>query len=227
MITKVIGIWALFALHFIFDKVGTNISKKILNTNTIHYNTRWFFIHTLSNFLVSVIGLPDLLDCLNNTGNCYEDRMTKYSEISFWVTNMAHLYHIIYFYKHMKRADWIHHLTMFGICGPLGYISNRKLASVAAWFMTGFPGMLDYFLLWLVKLNKLNPKIEKLLYVYISILIRSPGCLFVCFLSIPGLINYNNIKELILHISALLFVFWNGQYYMTMTIRDATRKAIL
>ena len=222
-----LGILAIFYLHYAFDCLGTKISKSILKTDNLHYNTRWFFVHFLSNLLVTTIGLPDFLDCLNNTGTCYDDRMTTYSKWSFWVTNMCHLYHILFYFKHMKKPDWIHHLVMFGLCGPLGYISNRKLASVAAWFMTGYPGMIDYFLLWLVKLKKINPRFEKLMYIYISLLIRSPGCLFVIFLSIPGLINFNNIKELLLHLTALLFVFWNGQYYLAITIRDAAKKGIL
>ena len=71
------------------------------------------------------------------------------------------------------------------VSGPLTFTYNMtKPAMIALWFMTGFPGSVDYFLLWLVKLGFVDKKTEKESYLLISVLFRSSGCLFAVFLQL-------------------------------------------
>ena len=113
------------------------------------------------------------------------------------------------------------------ICSPLTYLLNSIVTDVGLLFICGIPGLLDYSLLWFVKLQLVSKYYEKLFYVYISVLIRSPGILFSIFLGIPAIINsyyeYNYLF-FFLSLSNMAFSYWNAQYYMAITCRDASKK---
>tara|TARA_B100000780_G_scaffold150581_3_gene105190 strand:- start:54 stop:464 length:411 start_codon:yes stop_codon:yes gene_type:complete len=136
---------------------------------------------------------------------------------------------MMFFTKYLKNAEWIHHIVMCIICSPLTYLLDSIVTDVGLLFICGIPGLLDYSLLWLVKLNLMRSKYEKLIYVFISVLIRSPGILFSIFLGIPSIINSydNNDSIFFLTICNMGFSYWNAQYYMTITCRDAVKKNIL
>ena len=61
---------------------------------------------------------------------------------------------------------------MVGVTGPLAVYYPTKQTSCALWFMTGLPGMLDYGLLWLVKMKYIHKNREKLAYKHINTWIR-------------------------------------------------------
>ena len=70
---------------------------------------------------------------------------------------------------------------MCGFNGLVFYHQGLKIQSVTAFFCSGLPGMIDYFLLYLVKLDLLDKKIEKDVYLFLTTYIRSPGCLLIMF----------------------------------------------
>ena len=96
------------------------------------------------------------------------------------------------------------------------------------------PGCIDYFLLYLVKINKLSKNLEKKIYVYLTTWIRSPGICYVCIMSIYGFpyiyeksIQNNNIYIFLACLTSTVLTFWNGQYYMYITVRDSVKKKIV
>ena len=54
---------------------------------------------------------------------------------------------------------------MVGITGPLAVYFPSKQTASGLWFMSGFPGMLDYLLLRMVKMNLIDKQIEKNLLI--------------------------------------------------------------
>lgn len=196
---------------------------KFKNTKLI----KWFFVHSITNYFIADYCINDMILCLNNINTCYSIKWNNYSYNAYYLSILLHIYHLL-FYK-VTKTDIIHHLVMCGIAGPLIYFQDTILSSTSLFFMSGLPGMIDYFILFLVKIGKFNSLKQKTNYINICIWLRSPGCLLCVFASIPGLIIYYNtnlVKFYTLLIMAIL-VFWNGQYYLMKTINDYITKYTL
>ena len=189
---------------------------------------RWFYIHSLGNLVVTYYSSNDVLKCSLYSNSCFYINWNNNSYNSFLISEFIHIYHIIFF--KLKKNDYLHHFLMCFICGLSAYYFQSILSTFSTFFLTGLPGMIDYFLLFLVKIGKIDYMTEKKAYIYIITWIRSPGCILVLGYSIPGLYYYILQNELlnfiILFISSLL-VFWNGQYYLSLTYHDYYYKNII
>lgn len=226
---------------FITDSVSIKIAKKIDKSINIknNQNIRWFFIHCISNLFVTINAIPDLLVCLLDPYNIYKYQWNNYSYNTFYISVITHIYHISFF--NITPADRLHHGLMVLIAGSIEYYNKSIISSAALFFISGLPGCIDYFLLFLVKLNKISKKREKIIYLYLSAYIRSPGA---CIISVMGLYNLkrefnnysnnilnnysnnilnnnsNNILNSIISLLSCILVFWNGQYYLMLSSID-------
>ena len=207
---------------FITDSASIIIAKKIDKSIDIkkNQNIRWFFIHFISNLFVTINAIPDLRLCLLDPYNIYKYKWTCPSYNTFYISVITHIYHIIFF--NLTTADRLHHGLMVLIAGSIEYYKKSIISPAALFFITGLPGCIDYFLLFLVKLNKLSKKREKIIYLYLSAYIRSPGA---CIISVMGLYNFkhefnNSILNGIISLISCLLVFWNGQYYLIISSVD-------
>ena len=207
---------------FITDNASIIIAKKIDKSINIknNQNIRWFFIHFISNLFVTINAIPDLKLCLLEPYNIYKYQWTSSSYNTFNISVITHLYHILFF--NLTTADRLHHGLMVLIAGSIEYYKKSIICPAALFFLTGLPGCIDYFLLFLVKLNKISKKREKIIYLYLTAYIRSPGA---CIISIMGLYNLknefnNNILNGIITLISSLLVFWNGQYYLMISSID-------
>ena len=156
----------MFLNLFLIDYIAVFLSN-LINQKIKHHNTRWFFIHTYVNLCTTYFSLPSFNYSLNNIGTAYLTKWDNNSYITFWFALVGHVYHMIFFYKKLKNAEWMHHIIMCLICGPLTYYIQSILSTVALLFLCGIPGLIDYFLLWLVKLKMVDTKFEKKMYVLV------------------------------------------------------------
>ena len=188
----------------------------------IPHNARWFFIHSLGNCIVALVGTNDLIYCMLHIGSCASTDWNYYSFLTFVVATVVHFYHMVFFWSKLSKDEWFHHGIMVGISAPLSLYFPTRVSTVAICFLTGYPGMIDYFLLWLVKMKFLRRETEKVANAWINILVRSPGCLFASFLGIPLLLEGNWVA---LILTALCF--WNGQYYMVKSLGSTYLAGVL
>lgn len=173
-------------------------------------NIRWFFIHCISNCFVAYYGISDLKKCLRNP---YEIDKFSWDENSWNVMNMAnltHFYHCLFF--KLTKADIIHHVSMVAIAGSIEYYQQNIICPAVLFFLSGFPGSIDYFLLFLVKLDLFSKNREKEIYLYITTYIRGPGACILSYISLYNFYITNNFN--IFYILSNILVFWNGQYYL-------------
>ena len=212
--------------QYLYTRVGPGSTLLKAGPVEIPHNARWFFIHALTNGIVALAGSHDLVYCLGNVNTCAGERWSDSSFTAFMIAIVCHLYHIIFFWSHLTQRDWIHHSIMIGLCAPLCLLYPSRAGAVALCFLTGYPGMIDYFLLWCVKMRWVELELERLCNVWINVWIRSPGCLFTCFLTLP-ILGQNNLSQLILPLILIMLVFWNGQYYMMLTVRDYGKRISL
>ena len=200
------------------------LSKVFLPHKDVHHNSRWFFIHCIVNIIVTLLTFDDLMYCINDYEGCYLLESSPNAFFAMRLSILLHIYHMIVFTEKLTDKDWVHHLSLCAVNLPSLYIYNRKLHSAGTFFLTGFPGAIDYFLLWCVKMNLLDSKIEKKAYVYISTWIRAPGCMFVTLLSKNFLLYSESILDKIFILIGMLLNFWNGQYYQMITCIDYGKK---
>ena len=212
----------LFYISFILvlDNTSIYITKSITKNNIVDENTRWFFIHSIGNLYISLLTFSDVISCLNDPLNCYKISWTENSYNIFNFSIIMHVYHVLFF--KLNSADKMHHSLMCGICGPLSYLQKNIISTCALFFLTGFPGFIDYFLLYLVKINKLDKNIEKKIYIHLSTWIRSPGLCFTTLVVVHALksIYYENFLMFMFSLINGFLIFWNGQYYMMITCID-------
>ncbi len=131
---------------------------------------RWFCIHSIGNAVVAAGTARDLTICLLDHSHSSE---IATSLLPPSVAFSLHLYHCLAF--RLRPEDWSHHLLfVFGVT-PLIIQHPTKAMSVCLFFCTGFPGMLDYWLLTLVKTQRLEKWVEKRAAGFINAYLRMPG----------------------------------------------------
>ena len=123
--------------------------------------------------------------------------------------------------------DKIHHASTALLTTPIiVYYLPIKLTTAALFFLSGLPGMIDYFTLWCVKMGWVASQRQKKNYVTICVWMRSPGTVVIAFLSIQGLVVSSTKLPLWPTLWTAGLAFVNGQYYMHLTLRDFYTKRL-
>jgi hypothetical protein len=187
--------------------------------------TKWFFLHSIVNSIIVYYSLPDVYMCLSHTPECYKIEWNNNSIKVYNYAIVLHIYHCLFF--KLTKEDYLHHFLMVTICGTLCYIIQSIISSFALFFLSGLPGAIDYMLLYLVKINKINSITEKKIYTYLSGFLRSPGCMYTFIIGCHGLTNYyneGNYRNLLFLFVTISLIFWNGQYYFMQIHESYLRK---
>ena len=104
------------------------------------------------------------------------------------------------------------------------------LSTIGLFYLSGLPGAIDYFLLFLMKINVIESRTQKKTYILLSNWIRCPGCVYTSILSIPEMVHYYTVGDYFslfsLYVSNVI-LFLNGTIYNYMTIRDYYLKKYL
>jgi len=204
----------------LFDFICT-LSCKLFLYRPYSPNIRWFFIHSMTNGLITYYTSPIVLKCLKDPNQCYLKEWEPESYSAFWLCVSLHTYHSLFF--KLTLGEIKHHVIMCLICGFFTYYKRTLLSTVGLFYVSGLPGFIDYFLLLLVNIDFIESRNQKKVYIILSNWIRCPGCSYVAILGIPEILHYFHVEDytsfFALYISNILF-FSNGTIYNYMTIRD-------
>eukprot|EP01013_Petalomonas_cantuscygni_P021402 TRINITY_DN4064_c0_g1_i1.p1 TRINITY_DN4064_c0_g1~~TRINITY_DN4064_c0_g1_i1.p1 ORF type:complete len:325 (+),score=28.01 TRINITY_DN4064_c0_g1_i1:161-1135(+) len=189
-------------------------------------STRWFFVHAITNGVVTYFALPDLTACFADFCSCGRLPWFRGAEVMGVATGL-HFYHMVFFI--LKPGDWLHHtVTAVLTTPPILLFQQARGASVALFFMTGLPGGIDYLLLTAVKLGWIAPIAEKKAYVIISVWLRGPGVLVSALIGastildvgIRSLMPWSKVVGQIWNCGV---TYWNAMYFMHATLSDYYR----
>ena len=74
------------------------------------------------------------------------------------MVNAIHTYHMVVFYKKLNGGDYFHHLVFVPVIGIFGglFFNWGPARNVLAFFISGFPGGVDYVMLVLVKRGRMS-----------------------------------------------------------------------
>lgn len=140
------------------------------------YSTRSFFlVHSFANAVIVILVYKDTIFTILNPLQSCSCRSTGCESPALFVMFGIHLSHIIVDYKILNLLDWCHHIFSCLMCGYF-VLSHHvgPIVNFAMMFACGFPGMIDYFLLFLVKTKKVSKIFEKKVNTKLNLWIRMP-----------------------------------------------------
>jgi hypothetical protein len=205
----------------LFDSLLTR-----LNLSGVYY-----FVHSIHNGLIVMSTFGDVI----NTFMHFKDlEVFDTNMISVQLCFALHFYHLLYYWRKFLFEDWLHHGLMIGVALPIGVIlPSSTLLGFSLFFTTGLPGGIDYFLLFMVRNNWLNPIIEKRVNTWLNVWIRSAGCSAHAAFVVAYTFNQTNVNQ---HDNNLKFyaslvtaclTYWNGQYFMERIVSDYAKRSYL
>lgn len=181
-----------------------------------NYKGKYYLVHSLCNLLIVGITYNDILVLYQNPDLISGLSISMYASM---ITYALHFYHIIWYIKKLRFDDWLHHILMIFIALPIAnYFGSTRLLGHSLFYTTGLPGMIDYFLLFLVRNNCIDRMVEKRINVFLNSYIRCPGCVIHLFLTLIYLRQLDSNIDIFLATLTGLLVFWNGVYFMVQVV---------
>ena len=172
--------------------------------------SRWFLLHAFGNACTMYAILPEVLTVLSHPELAY---VTPTNFEGLAVAAALHIYHALSF---SLNADEIFHHVLFVLgMGSYCCIFQPYIASSAPLMtINGLPGMIDYTLLALVKLKRINKLTEKRVNAWLNVWIRMPVSLFFVGMGYYGIVVQSRWEC----IPCLLGLAYNAIYYGNMAI---------
>ena len=163
---------------------------------------RYYLLHSINNLSVILTTYPAISYTFKNLYTFYEYPFDWRATI---ITGALHGYHIIEYNQKLTYYDYLHHGTMCFIALPIGsYIKSGSMMDISLFFMCGLPGMIDYFLLFLVRNNWIKRMTEK---------------------------KWNKIESGIFTDIDMFLIYliiflnsWNGIYFMNLVVSDYAKQ---
>jgi len=190
---------------------------------------RWFFVHAVANLAVVITGARAMWTTLTDPMNAVDSRVysdtSMFGAASSWpltVINAVHCYHMIGGFQ-LSGADYFHHLLFIPFLGFPGMVLLwGAVEPCGAFFISGLPGGISYFLLGLIKLGRLTPMAEKRITANLNCWVRVPGILLVSFLVYQAVLYDRHTLPLWSCILQIVLPFYNALYYCKQAVANYT-----
>lgn len=192
---------------------------------------RYWLLHIVVNGYVVWKHGRDVVACYTDPINSAFSEEPDMDPLAAVVS--LHLLHALR-YK-LDRVDWLHHITMIGLLGPIAACcKGGHLLGHGLFYMSGLPGMISYINLLLVRLRVMTPARERASNAALNLWVRGPGLTwhallsFIAFLEtcksrrIKGSLVPTSLQPGIAVVMALGSL-WNGQFFLGRIIRSAER----
>eukprot|EP00756_Hemistasia_phaeocysticola_P009295 Hpha_TRINITY_DN14862_c0_g2::TRINITY_DN14862_c0_g2_i1::g.170408::m.170408 len=188
---------------------------------------RWFFVHSFANLLVCITAMRSMFGVLSDPINAVNVKVfhdtSLFGDASVWpltIVNSVHLYHMVAF-RDLSAADYFHHLLFIPTIGLTGQMCAwGALGNWQAFFISGLPGGVDYFMLYLQKEAKLEKMQEKRYNANLNIWCRMPGILVATILAYAGLLDGRYHGPMWALIMQLVLPPYNALYYAKQAVAN-------
>jgi hypothetical protein len=196
--------------------------------NNDSFTISYFLLHFIVNFIITILCIPYLLTMFydpNGINELYENQyITEYAHILYTYPILIglHTYHLLDV-SNINTSEIIHHIVTY-IFYMISYKLNHPFYFVHLICMSGIPGGITYYMLFLEKLNIIKNINEKYISMHINFWIRCPGCIIYATLLYDRMIYMYEYIHLP-HMFLILFIMLNGIYFTT-TIVDSYYKKL-
>lgn len=189
-------------------------------------NTRFFLLHVIANFVISISAAPDMIRSLADP---FVQPIGKCNVLPMYMILALFIYHLGVF-KNVSRDEKIHHVLFGGGIGGVGLcFASGPLQNAVAFFICGLPGCIDYAMLTLVKEGWVTSALQKVWNARINVWLRSPGLLVTSYAIVLA------YQRLTVHVASPWIEPWlvvtvvtlaalNGQYYMQRVVANTSLK---
>lgn len=180
----------------------------------------YYLIHAMCNTYIIYHTIGDVYATYYDFKNFYLYPMNLRAAM---ITFALHIYHIIWYFKRLRFDDWIHHILSVGIALPLSLATHAgTLLGHSLFYLTGLPGAIDYFLLFLNRNGIVNKLVEKKINSILNLWLRCPGCIAHSTLTLVGfnMLDESQLAPYSKNVSIItaMIVFWNGIYFMNQVV---------
>lgn len=183
-------------------------------------SARWFLTHAFANALVVITCLRSMASVVSdpyNAASCETNTDTSmFGSASRWpltIINSVHVYHMVGGFG-LRYDDYFHHLMFIPTLGFPGQVfCFGALGNWQAFFISGFPGGLDYLMLGLIKIGAMEAMTEKKVNANLNTWLRAPGILTAALLLYQALIYGNYACPLWAAIIQLVLAPYNALRY--------------
>ncbi len=212
-------------INFIGCVSGFTVLDRILSTLT--FQSPYYAVHAIHNGYIVYSTWGDVINTLTDFKNLA--RYTPNYEAAVAVAAL-HVYHILLYRQNFRLDDWLHHVLMIFMALPIGlFVQSSTLLGYSLFFATGLSGGIDYVLLFLNRNGILSRGFQKRVNRWLSVWIRSPGCVSHAALNIVyGFMLAGREFDVTFGLSLLpaILMYWNGQYFMQQVVADQVKYAI-
>ena len=206
------------AIFYLFLTIFLCSLDKLLNR---YSKGNYYLLHGVSNMLITYTCYNDVINTYTNFHN-FNNYNVNY--IPSMITVSLHSYHIVNYYDKLLFDDWLHHILMCGVALPIGVsINSGYLLNHSLFFLTGLPGGINYFNLFLTRNNCMKRLTQKKINKWLNLWIRVPGCVSHSVLSLVIYYNYKqnftSIEQYLI-LCTIILTFWNGIYFMEQVVTN-------
>lgn len=188
---------------------------------------RWFFTHAFANLLVVLTSLGSVAAVLRDPFNAMvvdEHRdISLFGSGSIWpltIINSVHVYHMLGGFG-LSSADYFHHGLFIPTLGFPGQIfAFGAGANWQAFFISGLPGGIDYFVLGLIRCGLANKMFEKRLSANLNVWLRNPGILSATFILYQSLVYGKVSAPWFVCALQLILPPYNAMYYCKQSVAN-------
>lgn len=179
----------------------------------------YYFNHFIINSLITYFCYNDVILCYTDFNNILNNPINFYS---IYLTFSLHFYHVIMYYQKFVFDDWLHHIIMVFFSLPMSFYFNcGQIMGHSLFFMTGLPGGINYFLLFLQRNNLIEKQTQKYYNYHLNLWIRMPGCMATTTLTLLYLnLFVTDIIGIFLSLFISLSHYWNGIYFTEQVVRN-------
>lgn len=191
------------------------------------FSTSYFLMHFIVNSIITLLCLPYFLTLFYDPTGIDEVYDGEYMN-EFWYIKYTypiliglHTYHLID-YKNINTSEIIHHIITY-IFYFISYKMQHPFYYVHLICMSGVPGGITYYMLFLEKINGISIITEKYISMCINFWIRCPGCIIYATLLYDRMIYmYESICPI--HLFLILLTAINGIYFTTTIVESYYSK---
>jgi len=153
--------------------IVTGLVDVVLRVLFPDQKTRWFALHFVANSIVTVACLQDMWGLMNAPLCAFVEPSDSW--IPSYIAFALHAYHLIA-YTAVRMEDIVHHVLFAGVLAVFNFLlAWGRMTNTLIFFMTGFPGGVDYGMLVLVKTGRIERITQKRLCSFINTWCRVPG----------------------------------------------------
>jgi hypothetical protein len=190
----------------------------ILLCRMISNKARWFQLHSVVNLVILFIISSDVKKYYIDLFQAIE---LKSSNLDNYFIIVLHIYHCLSFHN-LKFLDYFHHI-LFILTGvfPCTFILKTNISRLITFTGCGFPGLIEYTTLVMMKHEYLTPLQQKNINSYMYTYVRTPLTIFnTSFIFIAyhyGYFSYENIYVLF-YVATL--TYFNGTFYNKLAVEN-------